>query len=139
MDATKPDAFAIAAAFILTILFHISLYYAVPAEFEHIKSKQKPEELKLEILPPKINKKRPEYIEANPYANQLVPQSDSPESFTNQRAADELPDPTSKSKKPYVEGEIKDGRIGEGQKESGLSGRALLISERRKNWEEVSG
>ncbi len=109
MDATKPDAFAIAAAFILTILFHISLYYAVPAEFEHIKSKQKPEELKLEILPPKINKKRPEYIEANPYANQLVPQSDSPESFTNQRAADELPDPTSKSKKPYVEGEIKDG------------------------------
>ena len=109
MDAAKPDALAIAAAFILSILFHLGIYYAVPAEFEHIKDRRKNDELKLEILPPKITKKLPEYVEANPYANQLEPQPDSPESFTNQRAADELPEPTSKSKKPYVEGEIKDG------------------------------
>ena len=109
MDAAKPDALAIAAAFILSILFHLGIYYAVPTEFEHIKDRRKNDELKLEILPPKITKKLPEYVEANPYANQLEPQPDSPESFTNQRAADELPDPTSKSKKPYVEGEIKDG------------------------------
>ena len=62
-------------------------------------------------MPPKIEKKLPEFIEANPYGNDEKPISkDAPESFKNQRASDELPDPTSKSKKPYVEGELKDGK-----------------------------
>jgi len=108
----KTDRTAAAIALLAALLIHVGGYYAIPAEFSRIAQKEKNfDELKIEILPPKIEKKTPTFIEANPYANDTPPESpDSPESFKNQRAADELPDPSSKSKMPYVEGEIKNGK-----------------------------
>jgi len=108
--ANRLDAATVAIAVILTVLIHIAILWAVPYEFEKIKAEEKPESLRLEILPPAVSKKIPEFVEANPFANDMTPLSpDSPESFKNQRAADEITDPSSKSKKPFVAGEIKDG------------------------------
>ena len=108
------DKTAAAVALAITLLVHLGLYFAAPSAFLNFSAAQKSEpdgELKLEILPPKIIKKIPDFVEANPFANTEKPASpDAPESFTDQRAADILPDPSSKSKMPYVEGEIKDGR-----------------------------
>lgn len=108
------DKTAAAIALVITLLVHLGLYFAAPSAFLNFSAAPKSEpdgELKLEILPPKIAKKIPDFVEANPFANTEKPASpDAPESFTDQRAADILPDPSSKSKMPYVEGEIKDGR-----------------------------
>lgn len=108
------DKTAAAIALVITLLVHLGLYFAAPSAFLNFSAAHKSEpddELKLEILPPKIIKKIPDFVEANPFANTEKPASpDAPESFTDQRAADILPDPSSKSKMPYVEGEIKDGR-----------------------------
>lgn len=108
------DKTAAAVALAITLLVHLGLYFAAPSAFLNFSAAQKSEpdgELKLEILPPKIAKKIPDFVEANPFANTEKPASpDAPESFTDQRAADILPDPSSKSKMPYIEGEIKDGR-----------------------------
>ena len=108
------DKTAAAIALAITLLVHLGLYFAAPSAFLNFSAAPKPEpddELKLEILPPKIAKKIPDFVEANPFANTEKSASpDAPESFTDQRAADILPDPSSKSKMPYVEGEIKDGR-----------------------------
>lgn len=108
------DKTAAAIALAITLLVHLGLYFAAPSAFLNFSAAHKSEpddELKLEILPPKIIKKIPDFVEANPFANTEKPASpDAPESFTDQRAADILPDPSSKSKMPYVEGEIKDGR-----------------------------
>ena len=108
------DKTAAAIALAITLLVHLGLYFAAPSAFLNFSAAPKSEpdgELKLEILPPKIAKKIPDFVEANPFANTEKPASpDAPESFTDQRAADILPDPSSKSKMPYVEGEIKDGK-----------------------------
>ena len=111
-NSNKADILAVLVAFVITILAHIGAYYVIPQEFVKFGEEQKKyDDLKIEVLPPKIEKRMPDFIEANPYANNEKPASkDAPESFKDQRASDELPDPTSKSKKPYVEGEIKDGK-----------------------------
>ncbi|MBO5254473.1 MAG: hypothetical protein J6B07_01465 [Opitutales bacterium] len=60
-----------------------------------------------EILPTKLNPKRPEFVEANPYGNELKPTNKVPVSYKNQTAADEIPDKQSKSSRPFVKGENK--------------------------------
>ena len=111
-NSNKTDILAVVVALIATIFIHVGAYYVVPQEFAKFGEEQKKyDDLKIEVLPPKIEKRMPDFIEANPYANNDKPISkDAPESFKDQRASDELPDPTSKSKKPFVEGEIKDGK-----------------------------
>ena len=94
------------------LFLHALVYFAAPDRFaEYETATRGGDELKLEILPPEISKRPPEFVEANPFANTEKPDSpDAPDSFTDQRASDIIPDPSSKSKMPYVEGEIKDGK-----------------------------
>lgn len=110
-NANRADALAVVAAFLLTVLLHVGAFYALPYEILPSEKSEKADDLKLEILPPKLKIKRPEFIEANPFGNDLKPESpDAPESFKDQRAADEIPDPTSKSRKPFVAGDTKDSQ-----------------------------
>lgn len=110
-NANRTDSVAVAVAFLLTVLLHLGAYCALPYALPSPQKKEKPDALKLEILPPKLKIKRPEFIEANPFGNDQKPESpDAPESFKDQRAADEIPDPTSKSRKPFVAGDTKDSQ-----------------------------
>ena len=106
------DKTAVAAGISAALLLHLAAYCLTPEQFaEFSPPAAEPEELKLEILPPQISRKLPDFVEANPLANTQTPASaDAPESFTDQRAADIITDPSSKSKMPYVEGEIKGGK-----------------------------
>lgn len=110
-NANRADSVAVAVAFLLTVLLHVGVYYTIPYAIPSPQKKDKPDALRLEILPPKLKIKRPEFIEANPFGNDQKPESpDAPESFKDQRAADEIPDPTSKSRKPFVAGDTKDSQ-----------------------------
>lgn len=111
-SGSAADRAAVAAGISAALLLHLAAYYLTPDQFaEFSPPAGAPEELKLEILPPQISRKLPDFVEANPLANTQKPASaDAPESFTDQRAADMITDPSSKSKMPYVEGEIKDGK-----------------------------
>ena len=111
-NANRADYASVAAALILTLLVHIGVYCALPDEFVRIASRDEAgDELKIEILPPKLENRKPEFIEANPFGNNEKPESaNPPESFKDQRAADELPDPASKSPRPFVKGETKDSQ-----------------------------
>lgn len=106
------DKIAALSGIAAALLLHALVYFAAPARFAEYESATRGgDELKLEILPPEISKRPPEFVEANPFANTEKPDSpDAPDSFTDQRASDIIPDPSSKSKMPYVEGEIKDGK-----------------------------
>ena len=107
------DKFAVVLALLLTLLIHIATICLIPSTFSGFEpfKKNETDKLKLEILPPKQKPRLPDFIEANPFANMEKPQrADVPESFQDQRAAEELPDVSSKSKKPFVAGEIKDGK-----------------------------
>ncbi len=92
-------------SFLLTLLLHIALLKIIPSKWNL--EKPQSEEMAIEILPPKLERKSPEFIEANPYGNELKPQKVVPESFKNQRVADELPEKNSKSSRPFVKGEDK--------------------------------
>ncbi len=110
-DGNRYDVPAAVAALVLTALLHVGVYCVVPDEFAHAAPESDDGELKLEILPPKLENRKPEFIEANPFGNDAVPDSpDAPESFKDQRAADEIPDPASKSRKPFVVGENTDSQ-----------------------------
>ena len=113
-DAGYGDWRISSAALAFTILFHLFLLLVLPSDFSSFISNGKEEnfeELQIEIIPPEPDtEKFPEYIEANPYGNNLKPMDDAKESFKDQRAADEIPDPESKSPLPYVEGETKDSQ-----------------------------
>ena len=110
-DGNRYDVPAALAALVLTALLHVGAYCVVPDEFAHAAPESDDGELKLEILPPKLENRKPEFIEANPFGNDAVPDSpDAPESFKDQRAADEIPDPASKSRKPFVVGENTDSQ-----------------------------
>lgn len=106
------DKIAALSGIAAALLLHALVYFAAPDRFaEYETATRGGDELKLEILPPEISKRPPEFVEANPFANTEKPDSpDAPDSFTDQRASDIIPDPSSKSKMPYVEGEIKDGK-----------------------------
>lgn len=101
----RDDYFSFAAAAVLAAVFHVALIGALPAKWSF--KSEKPTEMALEILPPEIKKSAPEFVEANPYANDLKPADAAPTSFKNQRAADEIPDKTSTSPRPAVKGEDK--------------------------------
>jgi len=105
-NADAEDALSAALALALAVLLHIALLGALPAKFNLAKPPEK-SQTALEILPPKIRNKTPEFVEANPYANDIKPERPAPESFKNQQAADELPDKNSKSPRPFVKGEDK--------------------------------
>ena len=101
------------AAVIFTVLFHLFLLMVLPSDFSSFAGAgaEKFDELEITILPPAADvEKFPEYIEANPYGNNLQPDDSARESFKDQRAADEIPDPASKSPLPYLEGESKDSQ-----------------------------
>lgn len=106
------DKIAALSGIAAALFLHALVYFAAPDRFaEYETATRGGDELKLEILPPEISKRPPEFVEANPFANTEKPDSpDAPDSFTDQRASDIIPDPSSKSKMPYVEGEIKDGK-----------------------------
>lgn len=99
------------AALLIALLFHILLFAAVPYEIK-IPTPEEKYELQVEVVPPELEMAHniPEFIEANPMGNQQRPDEFAPESFQDQRAAEELPDPSSTSRRPYVEGEVQDGQ-----------------------------
>ena len=100
------DIGVFALSFVFALLFHAALFAVLPEKFP-MANRAESSEMTLEILPPELKNRVPDFIEANPYGNELVPLKDAPESFKNQTAADELPDPNSKSKLPSVKGEGK--------------------------------
>lgn len=100
------DIGVFALSFAFALLFHAALFAVLPEKFPSA-NRAESSEMTLEILPPELKNRVPDFIEANPYGNELVPLKDAPESFKNQTAADELPDPNSKSKLPSVKGEGK--------------------------------
>ncbi len=100
------DIGVFALSFAFALLFHAALFAVLPEKFPTA-NRAESSEMTLEILPPELKNRVPDFIEANPYGNELVPLKDAPESFKNQTAADELPDPNSKSKLPSVKGEGK--------------------------------
>ena len=96
------DKIAALSGIAAALLLHALVYFAAPDRFaEYETATRGGDELKLEILPPEISKRPPEFVEANPFANTEKPDSpDAPDSFTDQRASDIIPDPSSKSKMP---------------------------------------
>ena len=117
---------SVAIGIIATLVFHILLLLLMPAEFITFVAKENSfQELQIEILPPLIPEIRiPEFIEANPLANQLTPEHTTKESFQNQRAADEITDSKSKSALPYVEGEMPSSqKIVQGGQENAMPSR----------------
>ncbi len=92
-------------AFVLAILLHLVVFKIVPKKFnfEHTQKTQ----MAFEILPPIIKHKTPDFVEANPYGNELKPKENAPVSFKNQRVADEIPERNSTSNRPLVKGEDK--------------------------------
>lgn len=105
-NADKSDdiaAFAIAA--VAAAAFHAAVVCALPAKWNF--SPREKVQTAIEILPPEISRKTPEFVEANPYANSLKPDDKAPVSFKSQRAADEIADKTSSSPRPFVKGEDK--------------------------------
>lgn len=108
-NANRSDAAAVCIASVLTVLIHALIFWVVP--FDIARPKEPPRgDLEIAFEKPQFDRRLPDTVEANPFANDDAPPPDAPESFMNQRAADEVTDPDSKSKMPYVEGEIKNGR-----------------------------
>ncbi len=97
-------------ALLATVLFHTLLFVAIPAEFPQSVLPPKPETLQVSVLPPLETKRHfPEYVEANPFGNNLKPKSqNAKESYKDQRAADEIPDKNSDSQMPFVGGKKKE-------------------------------
>ena len=99
------ETITIIVSLVLTIILHILLIKIIPAKFDFAQKKQT--QMAFEILPTKLSPKRPEFVEANPYGNELKPIDKAPVSYKNQTAADEIPDKQSKSSRPFVKGENK--------------------------------
>ncbi len=105
LGSPAEDFFGSAVALILALLLHVAIYEVLPEKFSWAKIPK--EQTSIEILPLNLKPKTPDFIEANPYANDLKPEKPAPVSFKNQRAADEIPDRTSDSNRPFVKGEDK--------------------------------
>ena len=104
-QSKRDDILTIAVALFLALALHFGVYKLLPSTF--VKKIEKPSQMAFEILPPEIRKKTPQFVEANPYGNELQPEKAAPISFKNQRVADEVPDKSSKSSRPFVKGEDK--------------------------------
>lgn len=109
-NANKPDMLAVLLAFALTLAIHALVFVCIPYVPSAV-AKDADSELEIVVQEPQFSRRIPDVVEANPYANSEQPVSqNAPESFMNQRVADEVTDPDSKSNMPYVEGEIENGR-----------------------------
>lgn len=112
-ESKQRDTSSILIALILTLVIHALAILLIPSDFSSIVKKNHDNNLKdnkeilVEILPPETT--LPEYVEANPTANNEKPiNPTNQESFKDQRAADLNPDKNSKSPMPYIEGENKE-------------------------------
>ena len=64
------DKIAALSGIAAALLLHALVYFAAPDRFAEYESAPRGgDELKLEILPPEISKRPPEFVEANPFAN----------------------------------------------------------------------
>ncbi len=108
-DIFKPskqeEIVTIAISLLLTVVLHVIAIKMLPDKFSF--EQKENEQMAFEILPPKIEHKIPDFVEANPYGNELKPKNDAPVSFKSQRVADEIPEKNSTSTRPFVKGEDK--------------------------------
>lgn len=93
-------------ALVLALLIHVSILLLLPAKFQtNIIKDESSQELEIDIIPPEVEKLMPEYIEANPDANNQVPDKKTNlESFQDQKAAQENPVKNSTSDTPRTDG-----------------------------------
>jgi len=114
-EAGSYDYSTTVIAVFATIAFHAFLFLVLPSEF-YPSNRGSIDSLELEILPPIIEEAKPEdapkylqYVEANPLGNDSIPADENaPDSFKNQRLADEITDSKSDSKLPFVDGDMED-------------------------------
>lgn len=109
------------AALALTLLLHLAVYEAspslltalsrtvVPAKPAEIVRAEKFEEIPETLLPEEFRKK-PRFVPVNPNAPTATPKDDANLSAADQRAAQENPDPDSRSRAPTNDGELEDSR-----------------------------
>ena len=109
------------AALTLTLLLHLAVYEAspslltalsrtvVPAKPAEIVRAEKFEEIPETLLPEEFRKK-PQFVPVNPNAPTATPKDDANLSAADQRAAQENPDPDSRSRTPTNDGELEDSR-----------------------------
>lgn len=109
------------AAMALTLLLHLAVYEAspslltalsrtvVPAKPAEIVRAEKFEEIPETLLPEEFRKK-PQFVPVNPNAPTATPKDDANLSAADQRAAQENPDPDSRSRTPTNDGELEDSR-----------------------------
>lgn len=110
--ALKPVPREQAAAAVLALLLHLSVWLAVPATFNILKTQTVPEtevellkelDLPEELLPEDWRKK---FVPANPDAPAFLPPEETMRtSAADQRAAQENPDINSRSRRPALDGE----------------------------------
>ena len=111
----RPSDWRVSAlAFLLALVIHGLIFFAVPSSFLSAAPHINIEELELEILPPELDEPVPvipEYVEANPNANMDSPDKDTNQhSFQDQHTAQENPDPESDSPLPEMDGELEDSK-----------------------------
>ncbi len=109
------------AALALTLLLHLAVYEAapsllttlsrtvVPAKPAEIVRVEEFEEIPATLLPEEFRKK-PQFVPVNPNAPTATPKDDANLSAADQRAAQENPDPNSRSRMPTNDGELEDSR-----------------------------
>lgn len=109
------------AALALTLLLHLAVYEAapsllttlsrtvVPAKPAEIVRAEEFEEIPETLLPEEFRKK-PQFVPVNPNAPTATPKDDANLSAADQRAAQENPDPDSRSRAPTNDGELEDSR-----------------------------
>ncbi len=111
------------AAALLALALHLVFYFSAPKTFqlfaEYIPVPQEnltlaePENVVIPeaLLPEEFRKKKePEFVPVNPNAPEMMPEPTRHHSAVNQRAAQENPDPTTRSRKPENDGESEESR-----------------------------
>lgn len=117
----SPKRLGVAA--LLAVVVHIIFYFSAPEAFrlfaEYVPSPPdrvelaEPENVVIPeaLLPEEFRKKKkPEFVPVNPNAPEEIPNPTDNHSAVNQRAAQENPDPTTRSRKPGNDGESEDSR-----------------------------
>ncbi len=111
------------AAALLAVALHAVFYCSAPeafrlfAEYAPVPQEKvvltQPENVQIpeDLLPEEFRKKKkPEFVPVNPNAPEQIPEATNNHSAVNQRAAQENPDPTTRSRKPTHDGELEDSR-----------------------------
>lgn len=110
-------------AAVIALALHFIFYISAPNTFrllaEYVPAPQEnltlaePENVVVpeELLPEEFRKKKePEFVPVNPNAPEKMPEPTNNHAAVNQRAAQENPDPTTRSRKPTNDGESEDSR-----------------------------